>query len=428
MAPLRAATYFGPGTPYSLTAAQDLFVPESVSVISIDATAIQFTDTGDAGPATKLIQVAGLVQTLSSVHAGILVDLGLGRAAKILIEATGIVSAPQGAALIVGAHGTGVSAAVQIINQGIAAGRQSLFVAAGVTELQLLNSGQMSGDVVFEAGTTRLRLTNSGMIDDGLTLGLRNDVVVNKGHIVSLDLGAGNNLYDGRGGKVWGQVTAGTGDDRFIPGAAVDNFVGGGDFGLDTLDFRALGAFRLALDGSIGNRGAARGDTYTGFEQVLGSRFDDFVKAGSDGLVMRGGAGADTLIGDAGQDWLFGGAGRDRLTGGAEEDTFIYTAPADRGDVITDFTGGGTQAEVGKDRFIFYAKAFGLNPNLSMEQMFYAGRSNRAHDRTDRFIFDKVQTKLWFDPDGTGARAPVLIADLQAGAELNRYNLLLDTY
>lgn len=59
-------------------------------------------------------------------------------------------------------------------------------------------------------------------------------------------------------------------------------------------------------------------DTFTGFENVIGSAFDD------------------TLTGTSGKNVLTGGGGNDTLTGGAGADTFVFN-PDSGTDVITDF-------------------------------------------------------------------------------------------
>jgi hypothetical protein len=49
---------------------------------------------------------------------------------------------------------------------------------------------------------------------------------------------------------------------------------------------------------------------------------------------------------------------------------------------------------------------------------FIARADNLAQDADDRFIFRTTDTTLWWDDDGKGGHAAVLIADLQAGAAL----------
>ena len=76
---------------------------------------------------------------------------------------------------------------------------------------------------------------------------------------------------------------------------------------------------------------------------VTGTQFAD---------ILNGGAGDDTLNGAGGADILTGGSGADVLTGGAGADIFVYNAPGEGGDSITDFA-------FGVDKLQFSANAFG---------------------------------------------------------------------
>ena len=102
-----------------------------------------------------------------------------------------------------------------------------------------------------------------------------------------------------------------------------------------------------------GTGGAATGDVYLGFENMIGSGFNDTLLAdgganrldgggGNDWLEGRGGA--DWLRGDAGADTLVGGAGNDRLDGMAGNDTFVWNAASESSlaarDVIRDWNVG----------------------------------------------------------------------------------------
>ncbi|WP_293135651.1 calcium-binding protein [Microcoleus sp. bin38.metabat.b11b12b14.051] len=71
---------------------------------------------------------------------------------------------------------------------------------------------------------------------------------------------------------------------------------------------------------------------FTGNEvanNVTGTAFAD---------IINGGAGNDTINGAGGADILTGGTGSDVLTGGAGADIFVYNAPGEGTDSITDFT------------------------------------------------------------------------------------------
>ncbi len=125
--------------------------------------------------------------------------------------------------------------------------------------------------------------------------------------------------------------------------------------------------------------------------------------------TLNGGKGSDRLFGGADGDFLIGGAGRDTVTGGADADTFYFQRLADRGDTITDFGPN--------DSLRFESSVFGALPNVADAEWFVSrATSNQAQEADDRFIFRRSDSTLWFDADGRGGNAGILIVDMQAGA------------
>ena len=189
---------------------------------------------------------------------------------------------------VIQANGAGVAAvshAERILNLGDITGGVAGVQSFSTGTVVVTNAGRIAGETAIDAGSASgaISVTNSGVLDGDVAGGSGFDVVRNLGLITGLvDLGDGNDLYDGR-------TAAG-------PGLEVRG--GGGD---DTL--RAGG--------------------------------------GEDSLV--GGDGSDLLRGGGGDDLFRGGLGLDRLTGGAGADTFAYQAPGESGaaqgvDRITDFS------------------------------------------------------------------------------------------
>ncbi len=98
-----------------------------------------------------------------------------------------------------------------------------------------------------------------------------------------------------------------TGNDSFI-GSEYNDTVSGGD-GIDTISYKGAGSavtVSLAVT-TAQNTGGAGTDTITGFENLIGSAYDD------------------TLTGDANDNVIEGGAGNDILSGGAGIDTLSYS-------------------------------------------------------------------------------------------------------
>jgi Ca2+-binding RTX toxin-like protein len=142
---------------------------------------------------------------------------------------------------------------------------------------------------------------------------------------------SGNDIISDGGGN--DTVSGGSGNDRIIAGAGNDIYRGGQGF--DTLDMSEAGggvSVNLAKHSASG----LGSDRVDGFEEVIGSSYND---------VLKGSTRNEVLLGGAGNDVLRGHGGADTLTGGSGADTFVWKiGDIDRqvqhGDVtiITDFS------------------------------------------------------------------------------------------
>lgn len=303
----------------------------------------------------------------------------------------------------------------KIVNTGTIEARTAIRVAADTTEGVSIDNGAgavirstVRNGTAIDADATAglgLRLENAGLIGGAVRMGGTNDVYVNDG------------------GRVTGRVFGEGGRDTFTPGGSRERIDGGA--GIDTLDFSAADRVTVTLGGrAASNTGAAKGDTYTGIERVLGSEYGrDDLRGSNASNTLDGQGGNDRIAGGRGNDALVGGAGRDVLTGGPGNDTFVFNALSERGDRITDF--GSASGNI--DRFRIDGDAFGsglVDGSLSATQ-FDRGRDNVAGDVDDRFIFRTTDRTLWFDTDGLGGAGPVLIADLQARANVTADDILI---
>ncbi len=126
-------------------------------------------------------------------------------------------------------------------------------------------------------------------------------------------------------------------------------------------------------------------------------------------LVLRGTSAANVLVGGAGNDTLYGGAGKDVLTGGAGGDVFVFdTRPNSRTnvDTIRDFSAANDTIWLKKSGvFSKIAKKGALEAKA-----FWVG--TKAHDASDRIVYDKKTGALYYDEDGNGSHAAVQIAKL----------------
>lgn len=120
--------------------------------------------------------------------------------------------------------------------------------------------------------------------------------------------GAGNDQLDARAGN--NRLYGGDGNDTLIGGAGADLLQGDG--GRDLVSYASAESgvtAHLALPAL--NSGAARGDTYSAIEDLMGSIWADALTGNSLGNLLYGGGGNDVLIGGGGADMLYGGAGLD---------------------------------------------------------------------------------------------------------------------
>lgn len=132
-------------------------------------------------------------------------------------------------------------------------------------------------------------------------------------------------------GSAGKDTITGDGSDNVIEGGAgADTLSGGGQgTGGDTVSYASSSAgvtVNLTINPQVSG-GDADGDVISGFENVIGSAFDDTITGDGSANVIEGGDGADTLT---------GGGGADTLTGGGGADTFVYEFNSNLGDVGVD--------------------------------------------------------------------------------------------
>ncbi|MGQ0534035.1 MAG: CHRD domain-containing protein, partial [Caulobacteraceae bacterium] len=121
-------------------------------------------------------------------------------------------------------------------------------------------------------------------------------------------------------------LNGGDGNDLLNGGAGADALDGAG--GVDTVSYSGSAAavtVNLTTNGASG--GDAAGDTLSGFENIIGSLFDD---------ILIGNAGANNLVSGGGADTITGGGGVDNVNGGDGDDTINYNF----GDGVDAIAGG----------------------------------------------------------------------------------------
>jgi len=167
-------------------------------------------------------------------------------------------------------------------------------------------------------------------------------------------------------GTAFNDVLTGCGcDNRLVGGAGNDHVEGGagddimdGGAGVDTLSFASATDYVTVDLSLLTQQDTGDGfDTFRGFENLVGSAYDDelygsaldndiqggagfdYISGGGRNDTLHGGDddddlsgdnGNDTLMGDLGDDYLLGGVGNDLLFGGDGSDTAVYAESAGR--------------------------------------------------------------------------------------------------
>ncbi len=123
---------------------------------------------------------------------------------------------------------------------------------------------------------------------------------------------------------------------------------------------------------------------------------------------LVGTRGSDRLVGGSGDDTLRGKLGNDVLVGGAGKDIFVFdTKPGKKNiDKIVDFNAADDSIHL--ENAIF--KKLGKKTGVLKKAAFWSG--SKAHDASDRIIYDKKKGILYYDEDGSGSKSAVKFATI----------------
>jgi Ca2+-binding RTX toxin-like protein len=127
--------------------------------------------------------------------------------------------------------------------------------------------------------------------------------------------------------------------------------------------------------------------------------------------TLRGFGGNDVLEGLGGNDFLHGGAGNDRLYGNSGKDAFVFDTNPHKSankDVIQDFS---IRDDTIRLENAIFTKV-GKGGAVLSSSMFWANNTGKAHDKSDRIIYDKDSGVLYYDADGSGKGAAVAFASI----------------
>ena len=119
-------------------------------------------------------------------------------------------------------------------------------------------------------------------------------------------------------------------------------------------------------------------------------------------LGITGNAGANTLTGTAYGDILTGGAGVDKFVFNS-----IPVAPVNK-DTITDFKHAADILQFSKS--VFTAIITPAGSSLNPAEFWSGAGVTSGHDANDRIVYNSATGNLYYDADGSGAGAAVLVA------------------
>lgn len=257
-----------------------------------------------------------------------------------------------------------------------------------------------------------------------------NDTLIGNGGGDVLMGGAGNDtLYGGAGGD---RLVGGDGDDRYTLIEDADTIVESNNGGTDTV-------FVVNRNYTLSNnveRLMITGDNLTGRGNdganylELNSRIDGelFGGGGNDTLVaifdgdLHGGGGNDiirgarenAMFGDGGNDTMYLSSGRQTATGGTGDDVFAFVyqgvdAHPEPGRTVLDFRAADDRIEI-RDFNGNMEAVLGVGALSASEFLSAANAAGAVAQNADQhIIFNRQTGQLYYDADGNGATAQVLI-------------------
>ncbi len=335
---------------------------------------------------------------------------------------------------LVRAAGSGLAALEDSIREGINQGNDRVILETAdhvtlTTPLTTLTLGTNLETLdAALTGATKLDLTGNA---------LDNTLIGNAAANV-LDGGAGTDHFVGglgddtyvidRTGEL-SQVTenAGEGSDTLkiaytnTQSAAETITLGGTLAAIENATIVESNGFGTSPVNTQGWGGAFPKTTSTGLFNLTGNGLDNILTGNNSTNVLAGGAGNDILYGQGGGDTLNGGDGNDLLqgdtggdllTGGAGNDRFVFTSKlAGDADRITDFTEG--------DQLVFQGSLFKELGGAGALNAAAFGAGPVATTAVQHLLYDAAQGYLYYDADGSGVGAKVLVANLTNHAVLD---------
>ncbi|ETD76149.1 calcium-binding protein [Rhodobacter capsulatus] len=248
----------------------------------------------------------------------------------------------------------------------------------------------LDGTVLAGSGNALANRVTGNAAANLLAGGLGNDLLRGMAGTDTLQGGDGHDTLDG-----------GTGADRMQGGAGNDSYL------VDESGDRIFETVTPSGTTDAGGRDHVSSSVTINLDAYAGARFvENVTLTGTYTINATGNALNNRIIGNDADNMLAGGLGNDVITTGLGNDVIVFNTAlgATNVDMITDFYAGYDQIRL--DDAIFT----GLARGALAASAFAANEGGRAMDAGDRILFDTATARLYYDADGTGAGARVLVA------------------
>ncbi|MBB3019039.1 hypothetical protein FHR70_002093 [Microvirga lupini] len=139
-----------------------------------------------------------------------------------------------------------------------------------------------------------------------------------------------------------------------------------------------------------------------------------------------GHAGRTTIKAGSGNDKIYGGLGNDSLWGQSGRDIFVFDTRPNKStnvDRVYDFKSKDDSIWLDNKVFTKLGSGTASKPKKFKSDMFVEGK--RAQDAEDRIVYDRKTGAVYYDQDGTGAKAQVKIASISNKTKLYYHDFLV---
>lgn len=279
-----------------------------------------------------------------------------------------------------------------------------------------------------------------------ITLGGGNDIMTGTYYADKIFGGAGDDTIDGYFGNdlinggagsdtlssssSGAQLLGGAGNDKlaavygaaYLDGGAGDDMMTGG-YGDQRFIVDSAGDHVVETYSDMTTGGIDR--VFAGVSYTLSANVETLRLTGSAAINGFGNVLANSLTGNGGDNVLDGRGGIDVLIGGLGKDTFAFSTPIGKlnADFIADFSSLDDTIRLentGVGRF--NALAVGA---LSADAFHAAAGAVRAHDASDRIVYNTTNGALYYDADGLGGADAIRFATLKGAPTLTNADFVV---